>query len=378
MSPHNNSTHHYSPKTKTMPQTSTPPSPLKTPKSKTPLTSTIKQQDTNHDQPTKDIEICSAPPRLYPVNLSPKQIASIPTRISHVRKPVPIQTPRQLGFVAHATTVNDFASQATSKTTSKTSTSDQEHSDPLLEATSALVYVSDSSPSKKLPAHVPSGPEEYIAKLLLSSPPVPATMLFAPIDPQLWEDFHNTLQHHQDILHINSYTTAFKNSSLIRLAIPGEWTDSTQMEVLIYRAGVRNDYVLAKESSIFVTPWLTSYIQKKWRQFNAAVDKNKFRWDAHLSKLVLLPGQQWISNIHTIYAPMIWDDRHWVGLAINLHLSHVEVLDPFLMLYNDRKAKTALQPVLEMLPFIISKLTTNTPSQFEGDRPFTWQRRKEI
>lgn len=150
------------------------------------------------------------------------------------------------------------------------------------------------------------------------------------------------------------------------------------MEVLIYRAGVRNDYVLAKESSIFVTPWLTSYIQKKWRQFNAAVDKNKFRWDAHLSKLVLLPGQQWISNIHTIYAPMIWDDRHWVGLAINLHLSHVEVLDPFLMLYNDRKAKTALQPVLEMLPFIISKLTTNTPSQFEGDRPFTWQRRKEI
>lgn len=199
MSPHNNSTHHYSPKTKTMPQTSTPPSPLKTPKSKTPLTSTIKQQDTNHDQPTKDIEICSAPPRLYPVNLSPKQIASIPTRISHVRKPVPIQTPRQLGFVAHATTVNDFASQATSKTTSKTSTSDQEHSDPLLEATSALVYVSDSSPSKKLPAHVPSGPEEYIAKLLLSSPPVPATMLFAPIDPQLWEDFHNTLQHHQDI-----------------------------------------------------------------------------------------------------------------------------------------------------------------------------------
>ncbi|WZZ70190.1 hypothetical protein YC2023_081560 [Brassica napus] len=264
MSPHNNSTHHYSPKTKTMPQTSTPPSPLKTPKSKTPLTSTIKQQDTNHDQPTKDIEICSAPPRLYPVNLSPKQIASIPTRISHVRKPVPIQTPRQLGFVAHATTVNDFASQATSKTTSKTSTSDQvstntkdynvlerfrlsnstclqEHSDPLLEATSALVYVSDSSPSKKLPAHVPSGPEEYIAKLLLSSPPVPATMLFAPIDPQLWEDFHNTLQHNQDM-----------------------------------------------------------------------------------------------------------------------------------------KAKTALQPVLEMLPFIISKLTTNTPSQFEGDRPFTWQRRKEI
>lgn len=69
---------------------------------------------------------------------------------------------------------------------------------------------------------------------------------------------------------------------------------------------------------------------------------------------------------------------HWVGLAINLHLSHVEVLDPFLTLYSDRKAKTALQPVLEMLPFFISKLTTNTPSQFDGDRPFTWQRREEI
>ena len=118
-----------------------------------------------------------------------------------------------------------------------------------------------------------------------------------------------------------------------------------QIEVLMYMTGESHKNVLAKENSLFVTPWLTSYIQKKWRQFNAAVDKDMFRWDSQLSKLVLLPGQKWVSNIHTIYAPMIWDDRHWVGLAINLPLSHVEVLDPFLTLYSERKVKAALQPV---------------------------------
>lgn len=146
----------------------------------------------------------------------------------------------------------------------------------------------------------------------------------------------------------------------------------------MYTVGSAYKTMLYAEQSIFVSPWLTSYIQKKWRQFNAAYDKGKFRWDKQLSKLVLLPGQTWVSNIHTIYAPMIWADKHWVGLAINLPLSHVEVLDSLPALYDDSKVQRFLAPVLEMLPFVINQLTTNTPSQFAGDRPFTWTRRKDL
>nr|VDD11829.1 unnamed protein product [Brassica rapa] len=336
-----------------------------------------------HKTPTKpsqthEIQVSSAPPRLYPSTQNALLISSKPTRINEVRKPASMKTPSQLGFTAHASTVNAFASQATSNHTTTSSPSVQANSGTLLEATSELICVSDSSPSKPKRDHSPSVQEQELARLLQNSPTVPATMLFPPIQPQLWEFFLQTLHNHKDICHINPYTTAFTNSSLIELATPGHWTDSTQMEVLMYMTGVSHKNVLAKENSLFVTPWLTSYIQKKWRQFNAAVDKDMFRWDSQLSKLVLLPGQKWVSNIHTIYAPMIWDDRHWVGLAINLPLSHVEVLDPFLTLYSERKVKAALQPVLEMLPFVISKLTTNSPSQFDGSRPFTYQRRQEI
>uniref|UniRef100_A0A0D3AW99 Ubiquitin-like protease family profile domain-containing protein n=1 Tax=Brassica oleracea var. oleracea TaxID=109376 RepID=A0A0D3AW99_BRAOL len=387
----NNSPTQAYPQTTSCPNTAQKPSPIKNPlPNMTPTSSPGTQSSPaknnlpiNHNpltqaSPTHDIQISSTPPRLYQTTQSAPLISSKPNRINQVWKPGSIKTPSQLGFIAHTSTVNAFASQATSNTPPTSSTSVQKHSGSLLEATSDLVCVSDSSPSKPLPDHVPSMPEEELARLMINSPSIPATLLFAPIDPQLREFFHKTLQNHKDMLHINPYTTAFTNSSLIKLATPEQWTDSTQMEVLMYRAGASHQTVLAKENSLFVKPWLTSYIQKKWRQFNAAVDKDKFRWDTQLSKLVLLPGQKWVSNIHTIYAPMIWDDRNWVGLAINLPLSHVEVLDPFLTLYGERKAKTALQPVLEMLPFVISKLTTNSPSQFDGARPLTFQRRMEI
>ncbi|KAF8082670.1 hypothetical protein N665_0813s0012 [Sinapis alba] len=39
--------------------------------------------------------------------------------------------------------------------------------------------------------------------------------------------------------------------------------------------------------------------------------------------------------IHIVYTPMIWADRHWVGLVINLVVRLVEVFDPLTSLYND-------------------------------------------
>lgn len=142
--------------------------------------------------------------------------------------------------------------------------------------------------------------------------------------------------------------------------------------------GAANKSMLTSKQSIFLSPWLTSYIQKKWRQFNAAYDKDKVRWDKKFSNLVLLHGQTWVSNIHTIYAPMIWADKHWVGLAINVPLSLFKVLDSLPTLYDDAKVQKHLEPVLAMLPFIINKLTTNNPSQFDGNHPFTWTRRKDL
>lgn len=51
------------------------------------------------------------------------------------------------------------------------------------------------------------------------------------------------------------------------------------MEILIYTVGAAHKSMFSVEQSIFLSPWLRSYIQKKWRQFNAAYDKDKFLWD---------------------------------------------------------------------------------------------------
>nr|VDD10195.1 unnamed protein product [Brassica oleracea] len=151
------------------------------------------------------------------------------------------------------------------------------------------------------------------------------------------------------------------------------------MEILMYTVGKHHKDMLAGVSSIFVSPWLTSYIQKKHWQFERAKHKDRFpnRFFA-LSSLVLLPGQKSITNVHTIYAPMIWADRHWVGLAINLPRRLVEVLDPLPELNNDRKVKRFLDPVLKMLPFVINKIAFPPLSQFTGDSPFTWSRKHAL
>uniref|UniRef100_A0A0D2ZXP5 Ubiquitin-like protease family profile domain-containing protein n=3 Tax=Brassica TaxID=3705 RepID=A0A0D2ZXP5_BRAOL len=150
------------------------------------------------------------------------------------------------------------------------------------------------------------------------------------------------------------------------------------MEILMYTVGKHHKDMLAGVSSIFVSPWLTSYIQKKHWQFERAKHKDRFPTDFRLSSLVLLPGQKSITNVHTIYAPMIWADRHWVGLAINLPRRLVEVLDPLPELNNDRKVKRFLDPVLKMLPFVINKIAFPPLSQFTGDSPFTWSRKHAL
>ncbi|KAH0934599.1 hypothetical protein HID58_011716 [Brassica napus] len=157
-----------------------------------------------HKTPTKpsqthELQVSSAPPRLYPSTQSALLISSKPTRINEVRKPAPMKTPSQLGFTAHASTVNAFASQATSNHTTTSSQSVQANSGTLLEATSDLICVSDSSPSKPKPDHSPSVQEQELARLLKNSPTVPATMLFPPIQPQLWEFFLETLHNHKDM-----------------------------------------------------------------------------------------------------------------------------------------------------------------------------------
>ncbi|KAF8116131.1 hypothetical protein N665_0021s0021 [Sinapis alba] len=71
---------------------------------------------------------------------------------------------------------------------------------------------------------------------------------------------------------------------------------------------------------------------------------------------------------------MIWADSHWVGLAINLDLGLVEVLDPFPTLNSDRKVARNMAPVIKSLPYLVKKVANYEPTQFRGLAPFAWSR----
>ncbi|CAA7031895.1 unnamed protein product [Microthlaspi erraticum] len=237
------------------------------------------------------------------------------------------------------------------------------------------ISVGDSSPPPQRAAHRPSEMETELANAIREAPVVEQGCLFPETDPQVFDLFKKTLSADRDLLHILQDKYDLDNTFFFDLSESQKWISTKHMEVLMSYLGAKHSEVLAKEQSSFASPWLISHLQGKYRKFKAAINKEKVRWDEDLKKFVMVPGQTWLEEVHTIYAPMIWEDRHWVGLAIHLGTRFVEVLDPFPSLYADRKVKNFMGPVVDMLPHILSNMC---PSATQRKKPFTYARVPDI
>lgn len=150
------------------------------------------------------------------------------------------------------------------------------------------------------------------------------------------------------------------------------------MEMLMYMLAGRHRELLQREKLAFTTPYLVSGIQEIWKRFKSLKRKDLFLWDKRLTDIVLKPGQKWMEDVTTIYTPMIWEDRHWVGLAINLDMGYVEILDPLPSLTRDKKVVTWMESVLTALPYLVKKVAKPQQTQFRGLNPFYWKRMKDV
>lgn len=146
------------------------------------------------------------------------------------------------------------------------------------------------------------------------------------------------------------------------------------IEVLVSLLRRRHSLTLSSERSALLPPWLGNYLQGKYRSFNAARNKSRVRWDERLNEPTYGSPMEWFEHIDMIFMPMIWGDAHWVGLVINLANWLVEILDPNVSLYDDRKVARFIAPIVEMLPFLINKFCKPSLSQSNGVKPFTWRR----
>ncbi|KAG2305325.1 hypothetical protein Bca52824_033976 [Brassica carinata] len=228
------------------------------------------------------------------------------------------------------------------------------------------------------PSHQLSDEERHLAAELIKCPSVPALSILAPLPQTQWDLFFSTLKGNNEALHITPSKFDFSNNFLLEIASPQTWVTTFHMEILMYMLAERHRELLQREQLAFTTPFLASGIQEIWKRFKLIRRKDRFQWDKRLTELVLKPGQKWMEDVITIYTPMCWGEKHWVGLSINLDLGCVEILDPLPSLYSDKKVVKFMEGVLTSLPYLVKKVAKHQQTQFRGLKPFYWKRMEDI
>ncbi|CAN7072795.1 unnamed protein product [Brassica oleracea var. botrytis] len=310
---------------------------------------------TSHSNSTTGEPVHATSVHASPIHTSPihnPQTPSSPINVSPVHRRIFSLSPLHLtpeldslpGFVGHATAINTFSATATSKPSSVPNTKPSSALQAQPTEDSNIVSLSDGSPAPETPKHIPSMEENHLAKQLLRCKTVPAPDLLSPLPQIEWDLFEKIISKFSAAFHITPSKLDFSNNFLLQLAQPMKGT--------------------------------TTYAKSK--DFNKSRKRDTFEWDKLLTGLVLQPGKKWMEDVVTVYTPMIWGDKHWVGLVINLDLGCVEVLDPLSTLYKDTTAGRFMAPVLKALPSLVKKVTNYQLTQFRGLAPFTWHRIKDL
>ncbi|KAF8088111.1 hypothetical protein N665_0553s0011 [Sinapis alba] len=234
--------------------------------------------------------------------------------------------------------------------------------------------LSDSSPAKPTPRHIPSLEECHLAAELFKCPFIPALTFIMPLPQLQWDIFYSTLQSNKQVLHITPSKFDFSNKFILDIAEPQKWVTTFHMEILMSMLAGRHRELLDREKLAFTTPYLASEIQEIFKKFKQLKSRDRFGWDTRITDLVLQPGKKWMGDVFTIYTPMIWGNKHWVGLAINLDMGLVEVLDPLPTLFLDKKVEKFMEPITVSLPYLVKKIAKPQQIQFCGLQPFHWKR----
>ncbi|KAF8100788.1 hypothetical protein N665_0217s0015 [Sinapis alba] len=109
--------------------------------------------------------------------------------------------------------------------------------------------------------------------------------------------------------------------------------------------------------------WVSSTVRnnlimflRKARAFKAAKLKTRVAGQASITKYLTKEGKRWGVDVDILYAPMIWEGYHWVGLCISLVDWSILVMDPNPQLKSMEEVAALMEPVATMLPYIAKKV----------------------
>lgn len=127
----------------------------------------------------------------------------------------------------------------------------------------------------------------------------------------------------------------------------------------------------ANQNVTFRDTAFVASLLKHYPKFNKATDKGMYAFDDDL--LSACPV-----GVERIYIPFSINRQHWVGLCVNLHEWIINVIDCFSSFWRESKIKTCLNPLVEMLPYLIRLATTGIGKKKVSFQPLAIQRERDI
>ena len=147
------------------------------------------------------------------------------------------------------------------------------------------------------------------------------------------------------------------------------------IEALVEYVTNRHEEILIESRSLFLPPWFVAHLQGYARAFSAAKgNRGRVLGDGRLSVFLTKEGRKWGAEVDPLYAPMIWDGNHWVGLCISLRDWRVLVLDPNPRLKDMAAVWGLLEVVSKMLPYLVEKVCPPPEEGAYSLEPFTVER----
>ncbi|XP_020882898.1 uncharacterized protein LOC9317426 isoform X1 [Arabidopsis lyrata subsp. lyrata] len=140
---------------------------------------------------------------------------------------------------------------------------------------------------------------------------------------------------------------------------PECWLFRTHIDFMVRAFWNKCGSHLASCNIVVLDSLLTQLLSAQYCSFVQACSPSTFVWHPLLASCVegTLGDRSektgWLKDVHTVYTPMNWGNRHWVCLVISLDTWHIDILDPLLTETSDVKVSSFMAPLVRMLPHLI-------------------------
>ncbi|KAF3507900.1 hypothetical protein F2Q69_00007692 [Brassica cretica] len=177
--------------------------------------------------------------------------------------------------------------------------------------------------------------------------------------------FENVLASNPKVLHLNAGKYDLDNQFFIDLAASQKWVSTQLADMRRY----------SKKGGAYSPRLVCSTFGREYKGFQCSQgNQGRGLGDGQLSRFLTKEGRKWGAEVYKLYAPMIWDGNHWVGLCITLTDWRVLVLDLNPRLKDIAAVWGLMEALSKMLPYLVEKVCLPLEDGAYSLEPFTVER----